>query len=74
MLLRIPLLAIASGFWERVDRTRAPIIRRRHKARLVDALAAQPCIDSKVALKARDQDFCAFSRHCSLELVLTWTQ
>lgn len=71
MLLRIPLLPISPGFWERAGRTRASVVRRRHKARLADTLIAQSCIDSKVALITRDQDFRHFSEYCGLELVLS---
>lgn len=69
MLLKIPLLPITPGFWERAGRTRASLLGRKHKARLADTLIAQACIDSQVALITRDHDFRHFSRYCGLELV-----
>jgi predicted nucleic acid-binding protein len=71
VLLQIPLLPVTRGFWERAGRTRAAILKRRHKARLADTLIAQSCLDSSVPLLTRDDDFRHFARYCGLELVLS---
>lgn len=53
----LPLLPMGEGYWERAARLRALVLRRRHKARLADALIAQTCIDHRVPLITRDRDF-----------------
>jgi len=42
----------------------------RRKARLGDALIAQSCIDRKIPLLTRDEDFRAFAEAAELKLVL----
>jgi predicted nucleic acid-binding protein len=59
-LLRIPLLSIQDGFWERSGRLRSRVIARGHKAKLADTLIAQACIDHEVPLVTRDADFKRF--------------
>lgn len=59
-LLRIPLLEIEAGFWERAGRLRARVLARGHKAKLADTLIAQTCIDHEVPLVTRDSDFRRF--------------
>jgi predicted nucleic acid-binding protein len=44
------------------------LITKGFKARLADALIAQACIDSDVALITRDRDFRHFAKHCGLKL------
>jgi predicted nucleic acid-binding protein len=57
LLLELPLLSPAEGFWERAGKLRARVVARGHKVRLADALIAQSCIDHRVALVTRDRDF-----------------
>ena len=69
-LLRIPILELTPGFWERAGKTRADLIRRKLKPKLADTLIAQVCIDHKIALHSRDADFRPFARHAGLQLRL----
>jgi len=69
-LLRIPLLELTAGFWERAGKTRANLIRRKLKPKLADTLIAQICIDHKVALHTRDADFQSFAKYAGLQLRL----
>jgi predicted nucleic acid-binding protein len=71
ILLQIPLLPITRGYWERAGRTRASVIKHKHKARLADTLIAQSCLDHQVPLITLDQDFHHFSKLCGLELVMS---
>lgn len=68
LLVKIPMLTVKTGFWERAGLSRAKIIKRGLRARLADTLIAQACIDEGVTLVARDADFRHFSKHCGLKL------
>ena len=68
MIERLPLLPLNEGFWSRAGQSRQVLLRKGHKARLGDALAAQPCIDHDVPLIARDKDFRHFVKLCGLRL------
>ena len=61
---------IESGYWRRAGELRSKVLRKRRKARLGDALIAQSCIDHKLALLTRDQDFVAFAEAAGLDLVI----
>lgn len=63
-----PLLPLADGFWDRAGRTRRALLAKRLKARMVDALIAQCCIDANVPLLTLDSDFRHFEAHCGLRL------
>jgi len=65
----VPLIEIASGFWERAGALRAGVLAKRRKARLGDALIAQICIDRGIPLITRDRDFRAFAEAADLNLV-----
>ncbi|MGH9585976.1 MAG: PIN domain-containing protein [Acidobacteriaceae bacterium] len=65
-LLDLPLLGLRDGFWHRAGKLRARALARNRKARLGDALIAQCCIDSDVALITRDGDFKAFTQTLNL--------
>lgn len=67
-LAQIPLLEITDGYWARAGQTRRLLMRKGLKAKTVDALIAQSCIDHDVALITRDKDFRHFARHCGLKL------
>lgn len=68
LLLDLPQLTVQDGYWERVGRLRAKLLGRRLKARLVDCLIAQSCLDYDTPLVTRDGDFRHFVRHDGLEL------
>jgi len=65
-LLEVPLLGVASGYWERAGDLRSAILARRRKARLADALIAQSCLDASVPLVTRDRDLRHFARSAGL--------
>jgi len=71
MLTDLPVLMIGPGYWQRAGALRAGVLAKRRKARLGDALIAQSCIDSDVALLSRDRDFQAFAETAGLNLVIT---
>ena len=60
IVLRIPMLEVKPGFWERAGRLRASVINDGHKAKLADTLIAQSCLDHDVVLVTRDDDFVHF--------------
>ena len=68
LILALPALVIADGFWERAGRLRRRILARGLKAPLADALICQSCLDHDLALVTRDGDFKHFARHCGLKL------
>lgn len=65
----LPLLQVASGYWQRAGVLRAKVLATRRKARLGDALIAQTCIDQSIPLITRDRDFRAFAVAAKLNLV-----
>jgi predicted nucleic acid-binding protein len=69
-LLKLPLLELHDGFWERAGLTRAELMRNKVKPKLADTLIAQFCIDHALTLHARDLDFQAFAKYAGLQLVL----
>ena len=69
-LSEVPLVEIASDYWQRAGALRARVLAKRRKARLGDALIAQSCIDGGVPLLTRDRDFRAFAEAAGLDLVL----
>jgi predicted nucleic acid-binding protein len=69
-LSEVPLIEVASGYWQRAGALRAKVLAKRRKARLGDALIAQSCIDQRIPLITRDRDFRAFAEAANLDLVL----
>ena len=67
-LLRLPLLSVQEGYWQRAGLLRASILGHKLKARLADVLIAQSCIDASLPLLTRDSDFRHFARWAGLEL------
>jgi predicted nucleic acid-binding protein len=67
-LAELPLIEIAPGYWQRAGALRSRVLAKRRKARLGDALIAQSCIDSEIALLTRDRDFRAFAEAAGLDL------
>jgi hypothetical protein len=70
ILSDVPLIDIASGYWQRAGELRADVLAKRRKARLGDSLIAQSCIDGGVPLLTRDRDFRAFAEAAGLNLVI----
>jgi hypothetical protein len=70
ILSDVPLIDIASGYWQRAGGLRADVLAKRRKARLGDSLIAQSCIDGGVPLLTRDRDFRAFAKAAGLDLVI----
>jgi predicted nucleic acid-binding protein len=66
----VPLIEVASGYWQRAGALRAKVLAKRRKARLGDALIAQSCIDQGIPLISRDRDFRAFAQAANLDLVV----
>ena len=66
----VPLIEVASGYWQRAGALRAKVLAKRRRARLGDALIAQSCIDQGISLITRDRDFRAFAEAANLNLVL----
>ena len=60
--LRLPRLELITGFWERAARLRRDLLKKELKARGIDCLIAQNCIDHKVPLICRDRDFRHFAK------------
>jgi predicted nucleic acid-binding protein len=63
------LLPLTEGYWLRAREARRLILSKGLRARALDALIAQCCIDADVPLIARDDDFRHFARWCGLKLV-----
>jgi predicted nucleic acid-binding protein len=66
----VPLLEVASGYWQRAGALRAKVLAMRRRARLGDALIAQSCIDQGIPLITRDRDFRSFAEAANLNLVV----
>ena len=62
------MLPLTDGYWERAGHLRAKVRQAGRKAALGDALIAQACIDSDVALLTRDDDFAAYVKLGGLKL------
>ena len=55
--MRLPRLEARQGYWERAAKMRSLLLRKGLKARAMDCLIAQNCIDHKAPLICRDRDF-----------------
>jgi len=71
-LADLPLMEIASGYWQRAGALRAKVLAKRRKARLGDALIAQCCVDRGIPLITRDGEFRAFAEAAGLDQVLAF--
>ena len=56
-LVKLPRLGVLPGYWERAGELRRTLLKRRLKARSMDCLIAQSCLDHDVGLIAADQDY-----------------
>jgi predicted nucleic acid-binding protein len=64
-LLTIPLMELLPDYWVRAGKLRSDLRNRGYKAKLVDTLIAQCCIDHDVQLLTRDRDFRTADSFCS---------
>jgi predicted nucleic acid-binding protein len=62
LILQLPQLELLPGYWERAGDLRRGLLKRGLKARSMDCLVAQSCIDHKVALIAADGDYRHFAK------------
>jgi len=69
LFVRLPILEVTEGYWERAGLLRAKVIGQGRRAPLADTLIAQSCLDHDVALVTRDADFRTFVRAAGLRLV-----
>ena len=65
----VPLIDLEPGYWHRAGLLRAKVLSKRRKARLSDALIAQTCLDRKIPLLTRDQDFAVIAMISGLRLL-----
>lgn len=63
LLLQLPRLDVTAGYWERSGDLRRNLLKKGLKARSMDCLVAQNCIDHDVSLIASDQDYRHFKPH-----------
>jgi len=62
LICQLPRLEVSMGFWERAGQMRRSFLKKGLKARSMDCLIAQNCIDDEVVLIAADQDYRHFSK------------
>jgi predicted nucleic acid-binding protein len=67
-ILALPMLDLSEGYWLRAAEARVTLLTKKLRTRLPDALIAQACIDSDVALITRDTRFRHFAKYCGLKL------
>jgi len=58
--LALPRLIALAGYWERAGILRRKLLKKRVRARAMDCLVAQICIDHRVPLITSDKDFKKF--------------
>jgi predicted nucleic acid-binding protein len=63
LIAMLPRLELLDGFWERAAELRKSFLKKGLKARSMDCLIAQVCIDHGVPLIAADQDYRHFIKH-----------
>ncbi len=68
LLKDAPVLPLEDGFWDRAGDTRRTLLLKGVRARTLDALIAQSCIDAGLPLITLDSDFRHFQTHCGLKL------
>jgi len=57
LLRSLPRIDLKEGFWERAGETRRSLLKKEFKARSMDCLIAQSCIDSDIPFICDDRDF-----------------
>jgi hypothetical protein len=70
LILELPKLDCLPKFWERAGDLRRKLLKKGLKARSMDCLIAQSCIDHRISLIAADSDYRHFVKD-GLKL-LTW--
>jgi hypothetical protein len=69
VLLRLPLLPVLEGYWERAGALRARVLAMGRRAPLADTLIAQTSLDNDIGLVTRDADLRPFQRVAKLRLI-----
>lgn len=69
LFIGVPLLELGAGYWERAGRLRAKVLAKGLRARLADTLIGQSCLDHRVPLVTRDDDFRHFATLGGLRLL-----
>jgi predicted nucleic acid-binding protein len=59
---QLPQLEILSGFWQRAGTVRRKLLQKGFKARAMDCLIAQNCMDHDIVLIAADTDYRHFQK------------
>jgi len=59
---QLPQLEILPGYWQRAGTARRNLLQKGFKARAMDCLIAQACMDHDIALIAADSDFRHFQK------------
>ncbi len=73
-ILRIPLLELTPGYWERAGKLRALLMAHQLRPKIADTLIAQSGLDHQVPLITRDRDFTGFQKHAGLSVLLAKTR
>lgn len=68
-IIQIPTLSITAGYWHRAGKLRALLYRHQDRPKITDTLIAQSCLDHKVPLITRDNDFLPFHKFAGLQLL-----
>jgi predicted nucleic acid-binding protein len=68
VILSMPCLEVKEGFWTRVGHLRRTMISKKLRARLADSMITQFCLDYKLTLITRDDDFKNFRKNSELNL------
>ena len=64
----IPTFDVKDGFWIRSGFSRAKVLSKKLKARMLDVQIAQICIDNDVTIVTRDKDFRHFKKYLGLKI------
>jgi predicted nucleic acid-binding protein len=68
VILSMPCLEIKEGFWARIGYLRRTMTNKKLRARLADSMITQFCMDYRLTLITRDNDFKNFRKNCELNL------
>lgn len=61
-LTLLPRVDLIGGYWERAGRIRCELLKKKYKARTLDCLIAQICMDHNIPLMSSDKDFRHFTK------------
>ncbi len=62
LILELPKIQSKEAYWERAGKMRRVLLTKGFKARSMDCLIAQVCIDQEIPLIASDHDYRHFTR------------